>query len=97
MSSITARNGIATTANCFSSTAPASAAAAQRARPRVASAKARIISVIEGASFWPNQAERTAIGLATITAPMTSRHSSGARKASAAASPPSVNSSTSIR
>ena len=88
---------MATTANCFRSTAPASAAAAQRARPRVASAKARIISVIDGASFWPNQAERTAIGLATITAPMTSRHSSGARKASAAARPPSVNSSTSIR
>ncbi len=88
---------MATTANCFSSTAPARAAAAQRARPRVASAKARIIRVIEGASFWPNHAERTAIGFATITAPMTSRHSSGARNASAAARPPSVKASTSSR
>ena len=40
-----------------------------------------------GASFCPNHAERTAIGLATTSAPSASRQPSGARNASAAAKP----------
>ena len=70
---ISTRNGSATIANCFSRIAPASAAAAQPKRRRVTSAKASTSSSRLGASFWPNQAERTAIGLQTSTAPSASR------------------------
>ena len=70
-------NGSATTANCFSRIAPASAAAAQPKRRRVTSANASTSSSRLGASFCPNQAERTAIGLQTSTAPSASRQPSG--------------------
>ena len=90
-------NGSATIANCFSRIAPASAAAAQPKRRRVTSANARTTSSRLGASFCPNHAERTAIGLQTSTAPIASLHPSGPRNSSTAGSSASVASSTSSR
>ena len=70
-------NGSATTANCFSRIAPASAAAAHAKRRLVTSANASTSSSRLGASFWPNHAERIEIGLHTSTAPSASRQPEG--------------------
>jgi len=94
---ISARKGTATTANCLSSTAAARAAAAERKRPRVTRAKASTTPSMLGASFWPNQADLTAIGLAASRTPITNRHDSGARISIAAPNRPSVHKRTNSR
>ena len=97
VSSITARNGTATSANCFNSTAAPTHAAARTYLDRVTKAKASTVRRTLGASAVPNQAPRIASGLATRAAPRASFHGDGASKASAATKSASVQRSTKTR
>jgi len=92
--SIAAKNGIATSANCFSSTAAARQAAAQTNRERLASPNARTRKKRLGASAVPNHAACTTSGFAASAAPTARRRVSGPAKESAAGISPSVASRT---
>ena len=95
--SITAKNGKATSANCFSDTATPRLAAAQKRRPRTSRAKARTSASSAGASAVPNHEPRTASGFAARTAPIGSFQIRGAGKSKAAKRRPNVASMTKIR
>jgi len=97
MSSIAAKKGMATSANCFSSTAAARQAAAQAKRERLASPNASTRKKRLGASAVPNQAAWTMRGLAARAAPIASRTVSGPANESAAGMSARVASSTKNR
>jgi len=89
-SSISTKNGTATSANCFCSTAAASSAEASAGRRRVSRANASRRQTRLGASAVPNHAPRTSGGLAASADPIASRQAIGPRNASAAKTKPIV-------
>ena len=95
--SMTAKNGIATSANCLSVTATARLAAAQTNRRRARSAKARTSASRGSASAFPNHAARMSSGFAASAAPTASRQWNAPGKSSAAGSNANVASKTRTR
>ena len=93
----TPRNGIATKAYCFCTSASATSAPAQPQRPRKDSANASTSANTTGASRMPNQVLRIIRGLAANNAPAASRSSSAPGRSSAAGSSASANRSISTR
>jgi hypothetical protein len=94
---MTAKNGRATSANCFSNTAPPRQAAARTYRERVTSANASTVRSTLGASAVPNHAPRIASGFAASAAPAASFQGSGASKTNTAAKSASVQMRTKSR